>query len=130
MLRTILTGKIHRATVTAADLSYEGSITIDQNLLTAAGFLVWEQVHVVNITNGARLVTYAISGTPGAGQIILNGAAARCAAPGDTVIILAYGQFTAAELVSHSPRLVLVDHHNQIKEVRRPQYLDEVALVE
>jgi len=114
MLRTLLTGKIHRATVTAADLSYQGSITIDLDLMEAAGFMVWEQVHVVNINNGSRLITYVIAGTPGSRDVVLNGAAARCAAPGDKVIILAYGQFTEIELIGYQPRLVFVDEDNRI----------------
>jgi len=123
MLRTFLTGKIHRATVTGADLSYEGSITIDRTLLCAAGIGVYEQVHVVNVTNGNRLVTYAIAGPPGA--IVLNGAAARLAVPGDTVIILAYGQFTPLELQNHQPAVVLVDEVNRIRSV-----LHQVALTQ
>ncbi|WP_218081882.1 aspartate 1-decarboxylase [Anthocerotibacter panamensis] len=128
MLRTFLTGKIHRATVTAADISYVGSITIDAVLLEAAGFENYEQVHVVNVTNGSRLVTYAMVGS--SGDIVLNGAAARLAAPGDKVIILAYGQFTPAELLTYRPNIVLVDDDNHILEVRHPGLSDEMALVQ
>lgn len=114
MLRTVLAGKIHRATVTGACLDYVGSISVDADLLAAAGILPYEQVHVVNLNNGARLVTYAIEATPGSGAVVLNGAAARLAAPGDRVIVLAYAQATTAELLGHAPRVVLVDADNRI----------------
>lgn len=117
MLRTMLTSKIHRATVTHADLHYVGSITIDEDLMDAAGLLPGEQVHVVDIDNGARLITYAIAGPRGSGVIGINGAAARLVQPGDLVIIIAYGQFTDAEAREFRPRVVHVDRNNRIVEL-------------
>lgn len=119
MLRTMLLGKIHRATVTGACLEYVGSISIDRLLLDAAGILVHEQVHVVNLNNGARLVTYAIEASPGSGAVVLNGAAARLAAPGDRVIVLAYAQFTPEELICHLPAVVHVDTDNHLVFLER-----------
>ncbi|WP_093258213.1 aspartate 1-decarboxylase [Thermostaphylospora chromogena] len=114
MLRTMLTSKIHRARVTQADLHYVGSLTIDEDLMDAAGLLPGEQVHVVDIDNGARLVTYAIAGPRGSGVIGVNGAAARLIHPGDLVIIIAYGQMEDAEARSFRPRVVHVDRDNRI----------------
>jgi aspartate 1-decarboxylase len=114
LFRTMLTSKIHRATVTQADLHYVGSVTIDADLMAAADLLPGEQVHVVDIDNGARLVTYAISGPAGSGVIGMNGAAARLVHPGDLVIIIAYGQLDDAEARRHVPRVVFVDAHNRI----------------
>jgi aspartate 1-decarboxylase len=107
--------KIHRATVTEANLNYVGSITIDSDLLKAADILEYEQVAVVNINTGARFETYTIAGTPGSGIICLNGAAARLAHPGDLVIIICYAQLNEAELVDFKPIVVQVDEHNQIR---------------
>lgn len=112
MHRTMLKSKIHRARVTAADLHYEGSITIDETLLAAADILPYEQVHVLDVDNGARLQTYAIPG--GRGEICINGAAARLVSPGDTVIILAYVQVTDQEALYLRPKVVHVDAANQI----------------
>jgi aspartate 1-decarboxylase len=117
MLRTVLVGKIHRATVTGACLEYVGSISIDSQLLKAAGICAYEQVHVVNINNGARLVTYALEATAGSGTVVLNGAAARLAAPGDLVIVLAYAQVTPQELQDFSPLVVHVDAQNRIAQM-------------
>lgn len=114
MIRTMCKSKIHRATVTGADLNYVGSITIDPLLMQAADLLEFEQVHVVNINNGARLETYVIAGTPGAGEICLNGAAARLAQPGDKVIVLSYAQYSAEELASYQPTFIFVDEQNRI----------------
>jgi len=114
MLRTVLTSKIHRATVTAADLDYVGSITIDQNLLDAAGLTDGEKVSVLDITNGARLETYVIPGRAGGGDIEINGAAAHLVHPGDLVIIVAYGLANEAELKTHRPKIVHVDELNRI----------------
>ncbi|GLV51015.1 aspartate 1-decarboxylase [Thermobispora bispora] len=114
MLRTMLTAKIHRAVVTQADLHYVGSLTIDEDLMDAAGILAGEQVHVVDIDNGARLVTYAIPGERGSGVIGVNGAAARLIHPGDLVIILTYGQMDEAEARAFRPRIVHVDRANRI----------------
>lgn len=114
MLRTIFKSKIHRATVTDANLHYMGSITIDAELLKAADILEYEQVAVVNINNGARFETYTIAGPAGSGVVCLNGAAARLAQPGDLVIIITYAQLDSAELAIHRPTVVLVDAQNQI----------------
>ncbi|TQO23419.1 L-aspartate 1-decarboxylase [Paramicrobacterium agarici] len=114
MLRTVLTSKIHRATVTAADLDYVGSITIDSELMDAAGLVDGEKVAVLDITNGARLETYVITGRAGAGDIEINGAAAHLVDPGDLVIVVAYGLVDETELQSHRPRIVHVDELNRI----------------
>lgn len=111
--RTMLKSKIHRATVTDADLNYVGSITVDSELLAAADIRPYEQVHVVNIANGARFETYAIEGTPGTGTICLNGAAARLAQPGDRVIVLSYATFAEDHLAGYEPIVVHVDAHNR-----------------
>ncbi|MGV1004237.1 MAG: aspartate 1-decarboxylase [Candidatus Nanopelagicales bacterium] len=117
MLRTLMSGKIHRATVTQADVHYVGSVTVDSALLAAAGIMEGEQVHVVDIDNGARLITYAISGESGSGVIGINGAAARLIEPGHLVIIIAYGQFAPAEVNDYAPRVVHVDAANRIADV-------------
>lgn len=117
MFRTLLGGKIHRATVTQADLNYVGSITIDQDLLDAAGILVNEKVHIVNNNNGARLETYTIAGERGSGVICLNGAAARLVQAGDIVIIMSYVQLSEPEIAAHQPKVVLVDKHNKIRNI-------------
>ncbi len=109
--------KIHRATVTEADLDYEGSITIDRDLLDAAGIRVFEQVDVLDISNGNRLTTYTLPGKRGAGEIKMNGAAARQIHPGDLVIIIAYGSFAESELADFHPTVVLVDEKNRLKKV-------------
>jgi aspartate 1-decarboxylase len=111
-MRVMLKSKIHRATVTDANLNYEGSITIDRNLMKAADILPYEQVHVVDINNGSRLVTYAIEGE--SGEICLNGAAARLVNKGDIVIILSYTNVLESELKDFHPTLVYVDSKNQI----------------
>jgi aspartate 1-decarboxylase len=114
MLRTMCKSKIHRATVTGADLHYVGSITIDPVLMEAADLLEYEQVQVVDVDNGARLETYVIPGIPGAGEICLNGAAARLVHPGDKVIVISYGQYDEAALASYRPTFVFVDEQNRI----------------
>lgn len=106
--------KIHRATVTDADLDYEGSITIDALLLEAADIREFEQVHVVNINNGARFETYTMVGEPGSGAMVLNGAAARLVQPGDRVIVISYAAYDDAELEEYQPRLIFVDEANRI----------------
>ncbi len=110
----MLKSKIHRATVTDADVNYEGSITIDPVLMEAADILPFEQVDVVNVNNGARLTTYAIGGTRSAGELAINGAAARLVNVGDTVIILSYQETDDEAARSHQPRLVYVDSENRI----------------
>ena len=117
MFRTLLGGKIHRATVTEADLNYVGSITVDQDLLDAAGICVNEKVHVVNNNNGARFETYTISGEHGSGVVCLNGAAARLVQKGDVVIIMSYVMLSEPEVAAHEPKVVLVDEHNRVRDV-------------
>jgi aspartate 1-decarboxylase len=114
MQRTLLAGKIHRATVTQADLHYVGSITIDRDLMTSADIVEGEQVHVVDITTGARLVTYAITGAPGSGVIGINGAAAHLISPGNLVIIMSFLQLEESERMAYQPRVVHVDSNNRI----------------
>lgn len=114
MLRTMLGGKVHRATVTQADLHYVGSITIDQDLMRAADILEGEQVDVVDVTNGARITTYAITGAAGSGVIGINGAAAHLINPGDLVIIMSFQRLDEREVASHAPRVVHVDGGNRI----------------
>lgn len=118
MQRTMCKGKIHRATVTQANLNYVGSITIDADLLEAADIYPYEKVQVVNINNGSRLETYTIAGARGSGVICLNGAAARLAAEGDIVIIISYGQYNELEIRALEPRLVFVDSENHITETK------------
>jgi len=111
-------GKIHRATVTQANLNYMGSITIDQDLLEASDIYPYEKVQVVNVSNGSRLETYAIAGARGSGVICLNGAAARLTSEGDIVIIISYGQYNEQEIRSLEPHVVFVDADNHITETR------------
>lgn len=114
MMLTMLKSKIHRATVTQADLDYVGSISIDIDLLEAAGILVNEQVDVLNITNGNRLTTYAIEGERGSGVIGINGAAAHLVSPGDLVIICTYAQMNENDARAHEPTVILVDEKNKV----------------
>ena len=116
-LRTMMVGKIHRATVTAAELDYVGSITLDAELLEASGILPGQQVDVVDVTNGARLTTYAIAGDPGSGVVCVNGAAAHLVHPGDMVIVIAYAMMPDREARTYSPRVVHVDARNAIVSV-------------
>jgi aspartate 1-decarboxylase len=109
-------GKIHRATVTQADLNYVGSITIDSNLLEEANILPGEKVQIVNNNNGERIETYTIKGEAGSGVVCLNGAAARRVQPGDQVIIIAYAQMTPEEAKSFEPSVIFVDENNKIVE--------------
>ena len=115
MLRTILKSKVHRATVTEANLNYEGSITIDEKLMRAADILEHEKVEVLNLNNGARIETYAICGKPDSGVICLNGPAARGACPGDIVVILTYVSAEEKEARSIKPKIIKVDERNRIK---------------
>lgn len=117
MLRTMMKSKIHRATVTQADLHYVGSVTIDADLLDAADLLEGELVQIVDVTNGARLETYAITGERGSGIIGINGAAAHLVHPGDLVILIAYGQCTTEEARELRPRVVFVDAGNRVTSV-------------
>jgi aspartate 1-decarboxylase len=114
MYRTMLKSKIHRATVTRSDLHYVGSVTLDEDLMDAADLLAGERVAIVDVTNGARLETYVIPGARGSGVVGINGAAAHLVAPGDLVIMLAYGTMDDAEARSYQPRVVFVDGENRI----------------
>lgn len=115
----MLQGKIHRATVTQAELNYVGSITVDEDLLDEAGILEYQKVQIVDVDNGSRFETYTIKGDRGTGTICLNGAAARCVATGDKVIIMAYGQMDPVEAKTHRPKVVFVDGNNSIVRVTR-----------
>lgn len=115
MMIDILKSKIHRATITQADLNYIGSIAIDENLMTAANLIENERVHIYNITNGERLDTYVIKGERGSGIISLNGAAARKAAVGDLVIIVSYAQMDFEEAKKYKPAILFPDENNQLK---------------
>ena len=117
LARTLLKSKIHRATVSAADLNYVGSLTVDATLLAAADIVEFEQVHVVNINNGARFETYIISGEPDSGVMQVNGAAARLAQPGDIVIVLSYAVVPETARHEHIPQVVHVDGRNSIIDV-------------
>ena len=117
MLRTVCKSKIHRATVTEANVQYAGSITVDAELMKAADLAPYEQVHVVDVNNGERLITYCIEGPAGSGTICVNGAAARLVSPGDKVIIISYAQVTPAELEILEPKVVLVNQDNRIVAV-------------
>src|SRR5919109_1176501 len=114
MYRTMLKSKIHRVTVTQADLHYVGSVTVDEDLMDAADLLPGEQVSIVDVTNGARLETYVISGERGGGVLGINGAAAHLVHPGDLVILISYAQMDEAELRTYRPRVVFVDRRNRI----------------
>ena len=126
-MRTMLKSKIHRARVTAGNIAYEGSITIDKLLLEAADILPYERVEVLDINNGARLSTYAIEGERGSGEICLNGAAARMIAKDDIVIILTYHEVTEEEASTIMPRLVYVDSSNKIVDVKDTKIEDDWA---
>ena len=131
MLRQFLLGKIHRAVVTRADLEYVGSITIDSLLIEAAGFLENEKIDIYDVTNGSRLATYVIPGTPGSGEIGINGAAAHLVNPGDLVILAAYGWLDEREATGHKPKVVFVDDRNRIvskaAQERTPSLVDAFA---
>ena len=111
---TMLKGKIHRATVRQAELDYVGSITVDPELMEAAGILEYEKVVIVDINNGSRFETYTIAGEPGSGMICLHGAAARCVSQGDKIIIMCYAEMTPKEAEEHKPKVVFVDDNNKI----------------
>lgn len=117
MRRTMLKSKIHRATITASDLHYVGSITVDPDLLEAADILAHEQVHVVDVDNGARFETYTIAGERGSGVMQVNGAAARLVHSGDTIIVISYADYSREDLVTYEPRVVHVDRSNGIIQV-------------
>ena len=117
MLRTVCRSKIHGATVTEANIHYTGSLTIDAQLMKAAELVPYEQVHVVDINNGARFVTYCIEGVTGSGTMCVNGAAARLVATGDKIIVISYAQVTPAELEALAPKIVMLDEQNRIREI-------------
>jgi len=133
MRRRMMKSKIHRATVTDADLHYVGSVTIDRDLMEAANLLEYEQVAVVDIDNGARLETYVIEGVRGSGEVCLNGAAARLVAKGDKVIIISYAEYDEAELEGYQPTIVHVDTANRqvdealAKELAGERYYREIS---
>ena len=136
MRRRMFLGKIHRATVTQADLDYEGSVTIDADLLDAAGILVHEEVQIWNVSNGNRLATYALEGPRGSGVVCINGAAAHLVDPGDLVILASFGELDDAEARVHEPKVVFVDCQNRITGTGAerpgpmlPRHLDDPALV-
>jgi aspartate 1-decarboxylase len=121
MLRRMKKSKIHRATVTDANLNYEGSITIDRDLLEAADILIGEQVQIVNINNGSRAETYTIEGERGSGTICMNGAIARLTQPGDLIIIISYGDYSDEELENFKSISVMLDNVNKIKDITKSQ---------
>lgn len=115
----MLKGKIHRATVVQAELDYVGSITVDEDLLDAAGILEYEEVQIVDINNGSRFTTYTIAGERGSGMICLNGAAARCVSTGDKIIIMSYANMSPQEAKANPPRVVFVDDENKVSRLTR-----------
>ena len=129
MQRTLLKSKIHRVRVTDANLNYEGSLTIDSDLMEAADIMPYEQIKIYNINNGARFDTYAIAGPAGKGDICLNGAAARMGAPGDLIIIATYANYNEAEAAEHKPIVVLVDSQNRKRADKAVIDLAEVRRV-
>ncbi len=136
MRRRMFLGKIHRAKVTQADLDYEGSVTIDCDLLDAAGILAHEEVQIWNVTNGNRLATYALEGPRGSGVVCVNGAAAHLVDPGDLVILATFGDMEHTEALTHEPKVVFVDDNNRITGTGAerpgpmlPRHLDDPALV-
>ncbi len=118
MQRMMMKSKLHRATVTGADLEYEGSVTLDPHLMEAAEILHNERVEIYDVTNGNRFATYAIPGRPGAGEVVLNGAAAHQVTPGDLVILCTYGYYDDVAARNHTPTVVFVDEHNRPAERR------------
>jgi aspartate 1-decarboxylase len=117
MLRTVCKSKLHGATVTEANVQYTGSITLDADLMKAADLVPYEQVHVVDVDNGARLVTYCIEAPAGSGTVCMNGAAARLVSAGDKIIVLSYVQLTSVELERFAPKLVMLDRDNRIQRI-------------
>lgn len=117
MLRTFCKSKIHSATVTEANVAYTGSLTLDADLMEAVDLLPYEQVHVLDVDNGARLVTYCIEGFRGSGVVCVNGAAARSIFAGDKIIVIAYGQMESEELERFTPKVIVLDERNKIQQV-------------
>lgn len=129
MYLTLCKAKLHRATVTEAELHYEGSITIDAGLLDSAGIVPFERVQVVDVDNGNRFETYTISGKRGSGTICVNGAAARLVHPGDHVIIIAYAQYTPDEAQRHQPVIVLLGPKNQVRGCITADQSNDIAIL-
>ena len=127
-MRFVMRSKIHRATVTHADVDYVGSISIDENLLQAAGIEEWEKIHVLDVTNGARLETYVVKAPAGSGQICINGAAAHLVHPGNLVILITYEGIPVEVMAEHKPTIVHVNARNEIVDIS--QDLDTVEYVE
>lgn len=127
MTITMLKAKIHRATVTQAELNYVGSITVDIELLEQAGILEYEQVQIVDINNGARFETYTIAGERGSGVMCLNGAAARMVQPGDKIILMTYAQVTPEEAKELTPKVLFVDERNQVTKITNYEKHGEIA---
>ncbi|WP_379968475.1 aspartate 1-decarboxylase [Ectobacillus sp. sgz5001026] len=117
MLRTVMRAKLHRATVTEANLNYVGSITIDEDLMDAVGIVENEKVQIVDNNNGSRLETYVIKGERGSGVMCLNGAAARLVQPGDKIIVICYGMVNEVELQTHQPKIAVLDENNNIEQM-------------
>ena len=127
MNRTLLKSKIHRVTVTDANVEYEGSITVDRDLMDAADFHHYEQVHIFNVTNGNRFVTYVIEGERGSNEICVNGAAAHLAKKGDCLIVASFASYSESECKAHVPKLVYVDGKNRITRIGPEQTTLKVA---
>ena len=129
MRLNVFKSKIHRATVTNADLDYEGSVTIDRDLMDAAGILPFEAVHIWNVTRGTRLITYALEGPSGSGAVCVNGAAAHLNRPGDIVILATFAELEAAEARAHKPVVVRVDSSNRVVEAEAQERVGPVLNV-
>jgi aspartate 1-decarboxylase len=128
MMRFFLRAKIHRATVTEANLDYEGSITIDRHLMNAAGLVPFEKVEIYNVTSGTRLETYVIEGAAGSGDICVNGAAAHLVKKGDKIIIACYCALHEGQMLDHRPKLVFVDEMNRVKVLKEAETAHTVAV--
>ena len=128
MYLKMLKGKIHRAIVKQAELNYVGSITVDPELMAAAGIMEYENVQIVDVENGNRFETYTIAGEPGSGMICLNGAAARQVLTGDHVIIMAYAQMTPEEAAQFHPQVVFVDEENKIKKINKYEKHGQISM--
>ncbi len=129
ILRQMLKSKIHRATITGADINYEGSITLPPELIKTAQMYVFESVHIWNVTAGTRFQTYIIEGHPGSHEICVNGAAARLVSPGDKIIIASFMMVNEEYCLNHQPKVVFVDDHNIVKEIRAERLPEEIEAV-
>lgn len=127
MIRTFLRSKIHRATVTEANLDYEGSITLDRHLINAAALQPFEKVEIYNVNNGERFATYVIEGEAGRGEVILNGAAAHKVKAGHKIIIASYGGLHEGEILNHRPKLVFVDEKNRVQTLKEAEVARTIA---